>query len=143
MVYTSQAIKIISQGNFIFSPHFSQPLRKFQLSVKFRGWGKLNLNIELLQRKWSDFQFNLTKENIHNRFHIIVSPVGVFFSNLFPLNIIRCNKKNLVIFKLLFLSYMPTTLYFSFYHVNSITMLYIVHKYKKKFESTNMNLTHL
>ena len=49
----------------------------------------------------------------------------------------------MVTFKLLFLSYMPTTLYVSFYHANSIAMLYIVHKYKKKFESTNMDLTHL
>ena len=48
-----------------------------------------------------------------------------------------------MIFKLLFLSDMPTTLYFSFYHANSIAMLYIVHNYKKKFESTNMDLTHL
>ena len=48
----------------------------------------------------------------------------------------------MVIFKLLFLSYMPTTLYFSYYQTNSITMLYLVHKYKKKFESTNMDLKH-
>ena len=48
----------------------------------------------------------------------------------------------MVIFKLLFLSYMHTNLYFSFYHANSIDMLYIVHKYKKKLESTNMDLTH-
>ena len=37
---------------------------------------------------------------------------------------------------------MPTALYFSYFHTNSIAMLYLVHKYKKKFESTNMNLTH-
>ena len=48
----------------------------------------------------------------------------------------------MVIFKLLFLSYMHTNLYFSFYHTNSIDMLYVVHKYKKKLESTNMDLTH-
>ena len=49
----------------------------------------------------------------------------------------------MVIFKLLYLSYMPTTLLdFSYFHTNSIVMLYIVHKYKKKFESTNMDLTH-
>ena len=51
----------------------------------------------------------------------------------------------MVIFKLLFLSYMRTTLYFSYFHTNttrSIAMLYLVHKYKKKFESTNMDLTH-
>ena len=45
----------------------------------------------------------------------------------------------MVIYKLLF----PTALYFSFYHANSIAMFYIVHKYKKKFESTNMDLTHV
>ena len=48
----------------------------------------------------------------------------------------------MVIFKLLFLSYMPTNLYFSYYHTNRIAMLYLVHKYKTKFESTNMDLTH-
>ena len=40
----------------------------------------------------------------------------------------------MVIFKLLYLSYMPTTLYFSYFHTNSIAMLYLVHKYKKKLE---------
>ena len=49
----------------------------------------------------------------------------------------------MVIFKFSFLSYMPTTLYFSYFYTNSIAMLYIVHKYKKKFEFTNMDLTHL
>ena len=48
----------------------------------------------------------------------------------------------MVIFKLSYFSYMPTTLYFSYFHTNSIAMLYLVHKYKKKFESTNMDLTH-
>ena len=48
----------------------------------------------------------------------------------------------MVIFKLLYLSYMPTTLYFSYFHTNSLAMLYLVHKYKKKFESINMDLTH-
>ena len=59
-------------------------------------------------------------------------------------DVIYKTKKGLkmVIFKLLFLSYMHTNLYFSFYHTNSIDMLYIVHKYKKKLESTNMDLTH-
>ena len=37
---------------------------------------------------------------------------------------------------------MPTTLYVSYFHTNSIAMLYLVHKYKKKLESTNMDLTH-
>ena len=46
----------------------------------------------------------------------------------------------MVIFKLLFLSYMPSTLYFSFYHANSIAMLYLVHKYKKELESINVGL---
>ena len=45
----------------------------------------------------------------------------------------------MVIFKLLYLSYMP--LIFFYFHTNSIAMLYVVHKYKKKFESTNMDLT--
>ena len=37
---------------------------------------------------------------------------------------------------------MPTTLYFSYFQTNSIAMHYLVHKYKKKFESTNIDLTH-
>ena len=37
----------------------------------------------------------------------------------------------MVIFKLLFLSYMHTNLYFSFYHTNNKGMLYIVHNDKK------------
>ena len=48
----------------------------------------------------------------------------------------------MVNFKLLFLSYMHTNLYFSFYHTNSIDLLCLVHKYKKKLVSTNMDLTH-
>ena len=108
----------------------------------------MNLNIELLQTKCSDFRFNLTKENIHNTCHVIDSPVVCSFqiySGLIKLDMMNKKKKSikLVIFKLLFLSYMPTTLYVSFYHAYSIAMLYIVHTYKKKFESTNMDLTHL
>ena len=48
----------------------------------------------------------------------------------------------MVIFKLLYLSYMPTTLYVSYFQTNSIAMLYLVHKYKKRSESTNMDLIH-
>ena len=48
----------------------------------------------------------------------------------------------MVIFKLLNLSYMPTTLYFSYFHTNTVAMFYLVHKYKKKFESTNIDFTH-
>ena len=33
----------------------------------------------------------------------------------------------MVINKLLFLSYMPTTIYFSYFHTNIIAMLYLVH----------------
>ena len=48
----------------------------------------------------------------------------------------------MVISKLLYLSYIPTTLYSSYSRTNSIAMLYLVNEYKKKFESTNMDLTH-
>ena len=48
----------------------------------------------------------------------------------------------MIIFKLLYLSYMPTTLYISYFHTNSIAMLYLVDEYKKKFESINLDLTH-
>ena len=49
----------------------------------------------------------------------------------------------MVIFKYMFHSYMPTTQNVSFYHANSIAVLYKVHKYQEKFESTNMDLTHV
>ena len=48
----------------------------------------------------------------------------------------------MAIFKLLDLSYMLTTLYISFFYSNNITKFYVVWKYKKKFESTNMGLAH-
>ena len=44
--------------------------------------------------------------------------------------------------KMLFLSDMHTTRYFSLYHANSIALLYLMHKYKKTLESTKMSLTH-
>ena len=46
------------------------------------------------------------------------------------------------IFKWLVLSYMHTTIYISFLYSNNITKFYVVRKYKKKFESTNMVLAH-
>ena len=45
------------------------------------------------------------------------------------------NRPKMAIFKLLVLSYMLTTLYFSFFYSNNITKFYVVRKYKKKFES--------
>ena len=51
-------------------------------------------------------------------------------------------RPKMAIFKLLVLSYMLTTLYFSFFYSNNITKFYVVCKYKKKFESTNMGLVH-
>ena len=36
----------------------------------------------------------------------------------------------------------PLPYIFSYFHTNSIAMLYLLHKYKNKFESTNMDLTH-
>ena len=49
----------------------------------------------------------------------------------------------MVIFKLLVLSYVNTTLYFSFFYSNNIKKFYKVQKYKKKFASTTMDLTQL
>ena len=37
---------------------------------------------------------------------------------------------------------MLTTLYTSFFYSNNITKFYVMWKYKKKFESTNMGLVH-
>ena len=48
----------------------------------------------------------------------------------------------MAIFKWLVLSYMHTTIYISFFYSNNITKFYVVRKYKKKFESTNIGLTH-
>ena len=48
----------------------------------------------------------------------------------------------MAIFKLLVLSYMHTTLYISFFYSINITKFYVVWKYKKKFESTNIGLAH-
>ena len=48
----------------------------------------------------------------------------------------------MAIFKLLVLSYMHTTLYISFFYSNNLTKFYVVWKYKKKFESTNIGLAH-
>ena len=62
--------------------------------VRLSPWGRLKLNIELLQTNCSDFRFNLTKVTIHNTCHVIVFPVGVFFSNLFMFNEIGCNKED-------------------------------------------------
>ena len=72
MVYTSQAIKISISETTFFTPFFA-PFAKFLLNVKFRGCGRLNLNIELLQTKCTDFRFYLTKVKIHNTCHVSVS----------------------------------------------------------------------
>ena len=87
------------------------------------GRGRLNLNIEPLQTKCPDSRLNLPKVNIHNTCYVSVSSADVLFSNLFRLNEIGCNQLEIVIFKLLFLSSMHNTLYFSFYHANSKAML--------------------
>ena len=68
-----------------FTP-FLQLLRKFKLSVKFRGLGRLNFNSQLLPIKYSDFVFSLLKVCIDNVFYVNVSSVGVLFSNLFRFN---------------------------------------------------------
>ena len=53
MICIERAMKIVNLRNFIFSPHFLQLFRKIELSVKFRGKGRLNLNI-------THFQINCT-----------------------------------------------------------------------------------
>ena len=91
MVYTNQAIRIsVSETSFLH-PIFAAFVKK-KLSVKFRGWGRLNFNSHLLQIKYSDFVFNLLKACIDNVFYVSVSFVGVFFSNLFWFNEIGCFK---------------------------------------------------
>ena len=125
-----------------------QLLRKFKLSVEFRGWGRLNFNSQLLPIKYSEFVFNLLKVCIDNVFYVNVSSVGVFFSSLFRFNEMGCFRLNgvkrlrnghfQIVVSLLFAHY-PIIF---FIHTNSIAMLYLVHRYKKKFESTNMDLTH-
>ena len=94
----------------------------------------MNLYIELIQTKCSDFRFNLPTVKTDNTYNGGISSAGVSVSNLFRFIETRRDAKKIrepkkmVIFKLLFLSYIPTTLYL--YHANSIAMLYTVHKYK-------------
>ena len=54
--------------------------------------GTLNLNIELLQKKCSDFRFNLPKVQTHNTYYVGVFSIGVTFSNLFRFNEMGCNE---------------------------------------------------
>ena len=61
-------------------------------SVKFRGWGRLNFNSQLLPIKYSDFVFNLLKVCIDNVNYVSDSSVGVFFSSLFRFNEMGCFK---------------------------------------------------
>ena len=75
MVYTSQAIKLSVSETSFFHPFFFAAVAKILVVRKIKGWGRLNLNIELPQTKCSDFRFNLTKVKIHNTCHVIVSPV--------------------------------------------------------------------
>ena len=56
------------------------------MSVKFRGWGRLNFDGELLPIKYSDFIFNLPKVYIDNACYVSVFSVDVFFSILFRFN---------------------------------------------------------
>ena len=74
-----------------FTPNL-QLLRKIQLSVKFRGWGRLNFDGELLPIKYSDFMFNLPKVYIDNACYVSVYSVGVFFSNILRFNEMGCLK---------------------------------------------------
>ena len=99
------------------------------------------MNIELLQTKCSDFRFNLTKVKIHNTCSCrVIFPLWVcsfeIYSGLMKLDVTNKHGNFQIVVS-------PTTLYFSFYHANSKVMHYIVHKNEKKFESTNMDLTHL
>ena len=75
-----------------FSPKFLQLLQKIKLSVKFRGWGRLNFDGELLPIIFSDFMFNLPKVYLDNASNVSVSSVGVLFPNLFWFNEMGCLK---------------------------------------------------
>ena len=59
---------------------------------KFRGWGGLNFDGELLSIKYPDFMFSSPKVYIANACYISVSSVGVFFSNLSRFNEMGCFK---------------------------------------------------
>ena len=62
------------------------------MSVKFRGWGRLNFNSQLLPIKYSDSMFNLLKVCVDNVFYVNVSSVDVFFLNLFWFDEMGCFK---------------------------------------------------
>ena len=107
--------------------------------MKFRWWGRLNLNIELLQTKCSDLRFNLTIVKIHNTCHVIVSPVCVcsfqIYSGLMKLDVINRNG-NFQFFVSLLYAHYPICFLLS-------CKQYVLYIVQKKFESTNMDLTHL
>ena len=96
----------------------------------------MNFIIELLHTKCYDLRFNLLIVKKYNTYYVSFSSIGVYVSNLFRFDKIGCNKEDSL------RNNMHTNLNVSFYHTNSIDKLYIVHKYKKKLESTNMDLTH-
>ena len=118
------------------------------MSVKFRGWGRLNFNSQLLPIKYSEFVFTLLKVCIDNVVYVSVSLVGAFFQiysglmkwvalNKTALKMLRNGHFQIVV-SLLYAHYPIVFLFYT----NSTAMLYLVHKYKKKVESTNMDLTH-
>ena len=90
MVYTNQAIKISVSETSFFQPIFAAFAKI--LSGKFKVWGRLNLNSQLLRIKYSDFVLNLLKVCKDNVFYVSISSVGVFFSNLFRLYEMVCFK---------------------------------------------------
>ena len=62
------------------------------MSVKFMGWGRLNLNSQLLPTKYSGFMLNLLKVCIDLSSMSTFFSVGVFSSNLFWFNEMGCFK---------------------------------------------------
>ena len=108
------------------------------------------MNITQLQITCTDLIFILAEVDVNNVFFISISFFGVlvlkfwvFFLKWGVRNKTAEKRLKMAIFKLLVLSYMHTTLYFSFFYSNNISKFYVVGKYKKKFGSTNMDLTHL
>ena len=74
MICIERVMKIVNLRNFIFSPHFLQLFfKKNKLSAKFRGYGRLNLNITQLQITCTDLMFILAEVDVNKVFFISIN----------------------------------------------------------------------
>ena len=97
------------------------------MSAKFRGYGRLNLHIIQLQITCTDLMFILAEVNVYKVFCISISFFGVLGLQFWVGVRNKTAEKELKMatFKwLLVLSYMYTTLYFSFFYSKNRNKFY-------------------